>query len=222
VKPYWTDGQVTLYLGDCREVTEWLAADVLVTDPPYGIGWKRGRKSAHDRGGQDQGHPGITGDKDTGIRDAALVAWGSGPAAVFGSFYAPQPAGVRHVLVFRKPPDAGVIGSTTGWRRDLEPIFLLGAWPQRVARSGSLIESNAQGAGHLATRHGHPHAKPVDVMETLIAACPPGVIADPFAGAGSTLVGARNQGRKAIGVELEERYCEQAARRLSQGVLLGA
>ncbi len=219
-EPYYADDLVTLYLGDCREVAEWLAADVLVTDPPYGIGWRRGRKGAHDHGGQDQGHAGIAGDQDTSTRDAALSAWGPRPGVVFASFYAPQAAGLRQILVFRKPPDAGVIGSTTGWRRDLEPIFLVGAWPQRVAHSGSLIESNAHGAGHLATRYGHPHAKPVDVMETLIAACPPGIIADPFAGAGSTLVAARNLGRKAIGVEIEERYCEIAARRLAQDVLV--
>jgi len=71
-------------------------------------------------------------------------------------------------------------------------------------------------SGIVARSGGHPHAKPLDVMEQMLEMCPPGVVADPFAGSGSTLVAARNLGRRAVGVELEERYCEMAARRLAQ------
>jgi len=213
--PYYRDDLVELYLGDCREIDAWLTADVLVTDPPYGIGWKRGANPAR----ASAAHAEIQGDADTTTRDAALALWGDRPALVFGSFYAPQPADVRQILIYRKPPDSGVVGSTTGYRRDVEPVFLTGPWPKRPAAWSSVIVTAAHNQGNpsgTSARYGHPHAKPVDVMETLIAACPPGVIADPFAGSGSTLVAARNVGRRAIGVEVDERYAEAAARRLAQ------
>lgn len=217
-QPYYRDEFVELFLGDCRDATNWLAADVLVTDPPYGIRWRKGE----NRAAKSRKHNGIANDRDTTVRDAALAAWeGTRPAVVFGSFYAPYPAGYRHVLVWRKPSDAGVVGAVTGYRRDVEPIFLCGAWPQRTVLWSSLLTSMARNSGgpsSPAGRTGHPHCKPLDLMEVLIASCPPGTVADPFAGSGTTLLAAKRLGRRAIGIEINERDCELIARRLDQGV----
>lgn len=222
-KPYFDDGQVQLWLGDCREVAAWLEADVLVTDPPYGRGWRSGSgmTNGDGRGRGSVAHGGIAGDADTAARDEALAKWGGRPAMVFGDPLISRPAGTVQVLAYAKPADAGIKGARAGFRRDLEEVYLVGPWPAGVGGRSSVLRTAGLVAGPrgIATRNGHPHAKPVDVMETLIAACPPGVIADPFAGSGSTLVAARNLGRRAIGVEIDERYAEKAARRLSQMTL---
>ena len=221
ISPYYSDDLVTLYCGKCEEITAWLEADVLVTDPPYGIGWSKG---TWDASHNPAGHDGIKGDDDTGLRDSALAAWGADrPALVFGSLRATYPAGWQRMLVFRKPTvGSGLFGNRMPWLTNWEPVFALGKWPDQTPGLDAVISTrapSASGYSGYVTRYGHPHAKPLDVLETLIQACPPGTIADPFAGSGSTLVAARNLGRPAIGIELEEKYCERAARRLSQMTL---
>ena len=222
---YYQDDSVVLYHGDCLELADlWTVADVLVTDPPYGRAWRQGGIPGRGNGRRPSDasarHEGIANDSSTAVRDDALVLWGDRPAVVFGDLMLPPPAGTRLVRVYRKPSSAGVRGAIGGFRRDLEAVYLVGPWVSGIGGESSLIET---GVANVATgpsaRFGHPHAKPGDVMARLIAGCPPGVIADPFAGSGSTLVAAKALGRKAIGVELDERYCEIAANRLLQDVL---
>jgi site-specific DNA-methyltransferase (adenine-specific) len=219
---YYADDVVTLHLGDCREVTEWLTADVLIMDPPYGIRYNRRHGVTRGWAMPAERADGIDGDQDTSLRDWVLSQW-RGPAAVFGSLMLPPPAGTRKVCVYRKPPDSGTHGALGGFRHDIEGIYLIGKWPAGVGGRSSVIDTAARTSGNpagLAARYGHPNAKPEDVMETLLAACPSGaVIADPTAGTGSTLVAARNLGHPAIGVEIEEPYCRRAAGRLAQDVL---
>ena len=207
MKPYYQDDLVTLYHGDCLEVSEWLEADVLVTDPPYGIAWKTG----DNKRAKSKAHAGIANDHDTSFRDRALELWGEKPGVVFGSWRAAFPQ-ARQVLVWRKPVDAGVVGSVTGYRLDTELIFLTGSWPKRNSSRSSVLETSGGKNSYL---NGHPHAKPVSLMASLLDGID-GVVADPFAGSGSTLVAASLLGRRAIGVELDERYCELIAKRLAQ------
>ena len=214
-EPYYQDDSVTLYHGDCLEVDEWLAGDVLVTDPPYGRGWRQGKLKGHFTSNLS----GIANDIGTHFRDAALTAWGNRQAIMFGDLMLAPPTGTKQVLVYRKPSNAGLRGAVGGYRRDAEAIYLIGpGHGSSIGGSSSVLATGAAligGVTGLGGRTGHPHEKPIDILELLIQPRP-GVIADPFAGSGSTLIAARNLGRKAIGVELEEKYCEIVAKRLDQ------
>lgn len=214
MKPYYEDDHVRLYHGDCREIPEWLTADVLVTDPPYGIAYESDFN--RDRRNRKMGRP-IVGDNDLSIRDHVLGVWGGRPALVFGRWDAPRPEGTRHRLIWDKGNELSMGDLKMPWGKSEEEIYVLGRG-FTGSRTGNIIRCPKQ-SSQDRSRPDHPTPKPVSLMETLIAKCPPGAIADPFAGSGSTLVAAKLQGRTAIGVELEERYCAIIAKRLSQDAL---
>lgn len=207
---YYQDESITLYHGDCREEIGWLDADVLVTDPPYGMTYYSGRRKAGDQ---------IQGDRGIETRDAALALWHANhpnrPALVFGTWKAPRPAGVRQLIVWDKRGGAGFSGDLKmPWADITEEVYVLGAgWRgRRVPAIYSIPTLPSQST----KRPEHPTPKPVGLMESLLEHCPDGIIADPFAGSGATLIAARNLGRRAVGVELEERYCELIVSRLAQ------
>ena len=211
---YYSDEHVTLYHGDCREVTEWLDADVLVTDPPYGGGFR----SRHGWREGESKKIRVAGDKDCTVRDEALEMWGGKPALVFGFWRRAIPHGTRQVIVWDKRGGNGFSGDyTMPWADITEQIYVLGkGWT-----GGRVPAIYSIPSLHSASpeRWGHPTPKPVRLMSELLSKCPAGVIADPFAGSGATLAAAAEAGRRVVGVEVEEAYCEVIAKRLSQGVL---
>lgn len=232
MKPYYEDEHVALYHGDCREVTAWLEADVLVTDPPYGAGYRQHRSHSYLSKSQrreqarvlrEAGTQRIANDATSEARDAALLLWGQDrPGLVFGMWRYSRPANtVQRLLWVKAHPEMGM--SWMPWVTKDEEIYAIGRsltqFTGPTEAGFYLTREQRSGASGEVARIGHPTPKPVGLMERLVAKCPPGIVADPFAGSGSTLVAARNLGRKAIGVELDERYCEIAATRLQQDVL---
>jgi DNA modification methylase len=206
--PYYADSLVRLYLGDCREITEWLSADMLVTDPPYGMGYEPTRRST---GSKRWGGERVTGDADP-FDPSHLLAM---PRAVlFGAnWYADRLPASGGWLVWDKTPRGEKAGFTAS-HAEL-------AWTNVATR---VTTFRLQWGGEARNGEGpslHPTQKPIGLLRSIIGrfSDPGDVIADPYAGSGSTLIAARDAGRRAIGVEIEERYCEIIARRLAQDSL---
>ena len=217
MKPYYQDDLVTLYHGDCLEVTEWVEADVLVTDPPYGIAWlTRGTYGGNMNGkGAVLKKNVIANDENTKARDEVIAKWGSKPFIMFGAWKIPRPESIDSLLIWHKagmPPGP----NNAAFMTQHEEIYVRGSGFRKSAPPLRSVITTNEHRPTAVTEAGHPTPKPIGLMETLLDRCIQGVIADPFAGSGATLIAARNLGKRSIGVELEEKYCEIIATRLSQ------
>jgi site-specific DNA-methyltransferase (adenine-specific) len=209
---YYQDDYVTLYHGDCLTAhREWLDADVLVTDPPYGVDYKSGAR-------RDTLKASILNDKDASTRDAALAAWGDRPAIAFGSWQVQRPAATKMLLVWDTKGALGMGDLRIPWKPSHQEIYVMGNGEWQGRRDTDVL---SYAPVQSMSRNGrlHPHQKPLPLMEALIAKTVGQTVADPFAGSGSTLVAAKALGRKAIGVEMDEADCEIIAKRCSQEVL---
>ena len=210
MKPYYEDGSVTIYHGDCRDVLPSLAYDTVVSDPPYGMDWNTdstrfsgGGAGSISRRGVGRKAPRVAGDgkpfDPAPWLDADnVILWGA-------NHYASRlPIGTTLVWVKRNDAAFGTFLS------DAEVAWEKGGHGVYCYRDLSMTA--------VARTRAHPTQKPTNLMVWCIRRTN-GIVLDPFMGSGTTLVAAKNLGRKAIGIEIEERYCEIAALRCSQEVL---
>jgi site-specific DNA-methyltransferase (adenine-specific) len=243
-EPYWTDGTVTLYLGDSVDLLPALGvtADCIVTDPPYGetslpwdqwpAGWLWAAadvtRSLWCFGSLRMflAHA----DEFASWKLSQDVIWekhnGAGAAADRFKRVHEQPAhwyrGDWSDIHHEAPTTSDATARTV--RRKFRPTHWgeIGASAYASEDGGPRLMRSVIAVPSMHGRAIHPTEKPLGILEPLITyACPPGgLVIDPFAGSGSTLDAARASGRRAIGIEADERYCELAARRLSQGILM--
>lgn len=205
-EPYYADDLITLFRGDCLELWQWIVerCQVLVTDPPYGIAYRR----LHEALGKHS----IANDHDTSVRDEVLRRWAHrGPALVFGSWKRPRPERVSQLLIWEKGLNVGMGNLRIPWKPNHEEIYVIGKGDGFTGRRTSgVLHFSYEGVGAAKM---HPTVKPLALMRELLVKTL-GVVLDPFAGSGSTLVAAKQLGRRAIGIELDPAHCETAAARL--------
>ncbi len=219
--PYYQDDWATIYHGDCREVLPHLPkVDLVLTDPPYGIGFdfqaKRSRTTSLNSSQKSQyvcrdpewsmvvGDD-LPFDPSPWIQFPSVVLWGA-------NNYADKLPPGRGWLVWDKLGDKSPCAfgdCELAWtNRDMSIRIHRQLW-RGIVREGE--ENVANGCKY------HPCQKPLRLMTWCLSFFPDAsVILDPYMGSGTTLVAAKQLGRKSIGIEIEEKYCEIAVRRLAQ------
>jgi len=233
-QPYYADDRVALYLGDALDVLATLdAVDAVVTDPPYSSGTRKeaqrgaGRRNAMLRGERFAARP-----LDLDQMTTAGFVWLMRAIGFEARRLLPNGGSLLSFIDWRQWPnlaaaiettnlrvqgmvvwDKGSFGLGNGFRSQHELVL-------HAAKGTPTIYDKGTGNVLRASRErptDHPAPKPVDLVARLIrvVAPPDGIVLDPFAGAGSTLLAARAEGRRAIGVEVDEAYAEVAAKRLA-------
>jgi len=215
VKPYYQHAGITIYHGDCREILPNIKCDCVVTDPPYGIGYKPTWKKWN---GSDSAWTAIIGD-DISFDPSHLLTFRR--LALWGANYYSWSLPIGSWMCWDKRCSASLdamAGSSfeLAWLRSVDKALPLTTMV-RILHGGVVNADSAD--GNNDARY-HPTQKPVKLMEKCIVALnEKELVADPYMGSGSTLLAAKNLGLSAIGIEIEEKYCEIAAKRLSQEVL---
>jgi len=213
--PLYDDGAGRqVYHGDCRAILPLLTFDVIVTDPPYGIndvhqdGTMFGQSLAN--AGPNKKYKRCLGDNQP-LDIRWLLEFGK-RVLIFGAQYFVHgvPSGGRFIIW-----DKRLHFPRNNWS-DCDVIWDSKPGPCRIIRHMSAGSIN-DGYGDISKIH--PYQKPIKVMRELLLETE-GVIADPYMGVGSTLRAAKDLGRACVGIELDEEYCNDAARRLRQQMLM--
>jgi site-specific DNA-methyltransferase (adenine-specific) len=220
LSPYYEHGGIVLFHGDCREVLPEISAesiDMVITDSPYGVSYEGRWGSEWEV---------IRGDSDlTWINPVFSELWRVQTAnslclSYYGWPHADKFLTAWKLIGFRPVSLIVCIKNSIGLgyftRAQHETAYLLAKGEPRKPRTAisDVFEWQRE---HPQV---HPNQKPLSMMSRLVwtYTSDEAVILDPFAGSGTSLVAARNLRRRAIGIEIEERYCEIAATRLSQNV----
>jgi site-specific DNA-methyltransferase (adenine-specific) len=213
VNAYYEADGITIYHGDAMEVAPTVAAEAVVADPPYGMQWDTDTTRFSGGGGGSRARRGV------GRPDRGTVQGDDQP-------FDPSPwLAYKHVILWglnhfhhRLPP-----GSALVWLKRNDAAFgsFLSDAELAWKKGGCGVYCFRDlGMAGMARNRVHPTQKPVGLMRWCLGFMPvSATVLDPFMGSGSTLVAAKDMGRRAIGIEIDERYCEIAAKRLSQTVL---
>ncbi len=211
MKPYYDHGGITIYHGDCREVLPAIetVGGALISDPPYGMDYVPLRGADGSKKWQDRLTKRVHGDKGP-FDPSHLLAFGQ--IVLWGAqWYCNALPASGGWLVWDKTPKGRKEGF---YASDCDM-----AWTN-LSQSIRKFEMQWGGEARGGEPFWHPTQKPVPLMGwciDLVKECR--LVIDPYCGSGPTLAAAKLRGVGAIGIEIEEEYCEIAARRLSQEVL---